>query len=133
MLCCDFLSFPPSPPKAKPLEEKEEEESLPDVSLFKILSINGRQWWLLLLGTLGAMLVGAVFPLFAIIFGEVLGIFALPSNQILGELHPWAAGFLALGVAAAIGQLVKVGPQKHLLLPVNDLTVLFGASLSDPN
>ena len=100
----------------KPLEEQEEEESLPDVSLFKILRVNGDQWWLLLLGMLGAVVVGTVFPVFAIIFGEVLGIFALPANQILGALHPWAGGFLALGVAAAIGQLVKVGDLKALVV-----------------
>ena len=95
--------------KLTPLEEQEEEGSLPDVSLRKILSVNSDQWWLLLFGTLGAMLVGAVFPVFAIVFGEVLRVFALPANQVLGELHPWAGAFLILGMAAAFGLLVKVG------------------------
>ena len=36
--------------------------------------MNAREWWLIILGLGGAAVNGSVFPLFAIVFGEVLGV-----------------------------------------------------------
>lgn len=93
----------------KDLEEAEErEEELPDVSLWRIFSINQKWWWLMALGAAGAMFNGAMFPIFAIIFGEVLEVFSRPSDEVLDGTHLWAGLFLALGTGAAIGILLKV-------------------------
>jgi len=39
-------------------EEGETEDDLPDVSLLQILRANGREWWLIALGVLGAVVMG---------------------------------------------------------------------------
>ena len=36
------------------------------------MALNAKEWWIILLGILGALINGSVFPLFAIIFGEIL-------------------------------------------------------------
>ena len=90
------------------LDPQVETEEKLSVSLFKILRHSASDWWLLLLGLLGALVLGSVYPFFSIVFGEVISVFSLPADQILEETHPWGATFLALGIAAALGILVKV-------------------------
>lgn len=36
--------------------------------------MNAKEWWLIILGLLGAAVNGSVFPLFAIVFGDVLSV-----------------------------------------------------------
>lgn len=85
-----------------------EDEELPKVSILRIWKVNQKLWYLLLLGALGAMLNGAVFPVFAIVFGEILEVFAQPSDEVLAGVHLWAGMFLVLGTASALGILLKV-------------------------
>ena len=92
-------------------EEEEEEEEFPDVSFFRIFKLTARDlwdWWLILIGALGAFINGCSFPFFSIVFGEVLRVFALPADEVLGETHPWGAAFLGLGVVAAVGIFLQV-------------------------
>ena len=60
------------------------------------------------LGVLGAVVNGATFPAFAVIFGEVLEVFSQPAGKVLEATHLWAGLFLVLGTAAAIGLFIKV-------------------------
>ncbi len=78
------------------------------MSILRIFNINRNWWWLVFIGTLGAIFNGAVFPVFAIIFGEVLEVFARPPNEVLDGTHLWAGMFLVLGTGAALGILLKV-------------------------
>ena len=50
-------------------EEKEEEKAMLD-----ILKANKTEWPYILGGVLGAMVQGTVTPLYAIMFGNVLGV-----------------------------------------------------------
>ena len=38
----------------------------------RIMALNAKEWWIILLGILGALINGSIFPIFAIIFGEIL-------------------------------------------------------------
>ena len=67
-----------------------------------------REWWLIILGTLGAMVNGSMFPLFALFFGEVLAVFSRPSDQVFGGIHIWAGLLVLLGVVSAVAQFAKV-------------------------
>ena len=51
---------------------KEYDATIPKVSLWRVMRLNAKEWWLLLLGALGSLLEGATFPVFAIIIGEIL-------------------------------------------------------------
>lgn len=93
------------------LSKKQEEEldkDVPQVSLFRVIKVNAREWWLICLGLFGAALNACTFPTFALLFGEVLRVFALPKDQVLNEIHLFAGLFIMLGVVSAIGHLLKV-------------------------
>ena len=61
------------------------------------------------LGVLGALIMGSAFPIFSIIFGEVLDVLTLPSGEVLASVHPWAAGFIGIGLATGTANFLKVG------------------------
>ena len=89
--------------------EDELEEDLPDVSTWRIMQkLPGRMWVAVLVGLLASVLNGLVFPAFTIIFGEVLGVFTGSSDEILNNIHPWGASFLALGLVLGVSTFIKV-------------------------
>ena len=53
--------------------------------------------------------MGSAFPIFSIIFGEVLDVLTLPSDEVLASVHPWAAGFIGIGLATGTANFLKVG------------------------
>lgn len=73
-----------------------------------MLSHNLKEWWLIALGILGAFIMGSAYPVFSIIFGEILNILILPSNEVLAAIHPWAAGFVGIGLLTGTASFVKV-------------------------
>ena len=56
------------------LEEKE--EVLPKVQLTRILKRNQPEFLYILIGVLASCGIGAVLPVFAVIFGDILGVLA---------------------------------------------------------
>ena len=100
-----------APRVKRQLSKKQEEEldkEVPKVSFFRVIKVNAREWWLICFGLLGAAINACAFPVFAILFGEILSVFALPSDQVLNKIHPFAALFFVLGLMNATGHLLKV-------------------------
>ena len=83
--------------------------SLPSVSWIRVLRINSSHWFVIfILGVAGALVQGIIFPTFAYFFGQVLRVFTLPFNQVLGAIHLWAGMFLVLGFISSIATFAKV-------------------------
>ena len=100
-------SFKKSPQDETIASELPERE--PSISWFRILTTNHPKLLMLfLIGLLGAIVQGTIFPMFAYFFGQVLRVFTLPFNQVLGAVHVWAGTFLILGVASGLATFVKV-------------------------
>ena len=76
--------------------------------MLRVLKANANEWWLICLGLVGSLILGSVFPAFAVFFGEVLEVFTRPADEILDGLHPWAALFLVLGTVSGIAVFLKV-------------------------
>ena len=94
-----------------PVNSKKEEEwdkEIPPVSIGRVIALNSKEWWIILLGLIGAALNGLIYPAFAFLFGEVLAVFAMPSGQILSSIGLWAGLFLVLGTVSGIGVFLKV-------------------------
>ena len=89
-------------------EEKEEEEEEMVVPLGRILRLNSKEWWLLVLGVLGSIVSGCVFPLYAILFGELLMVFLMPVESVLSPSLLLLPYFLALGFGSGVGVFLKV-------------------------
>ena len=56
--------------EAKVVVEKEDY----NISTFRLLKMNAKEWPIILCGCLAAIVVGASFPAFAVLFGEMYGV-----------------------------------------------------------
>ena len=81
----------------------------------RIMKANAPEWWLIGLGLIGSLFLGAMNPLFAVFFGEIIEVFARPASEVLDGLHLWAGLFLAVGFAAAAGTFLKVRKNNNLI------------------
>ena len=80
-----------------------------DFSVFlRVIKTNQKEWWIAILGVIGAIMLGAAFPTFALIFGEILEAFVQPPSLVLPGIHLWAGLFFLLGFLAGLGGFVKV-------------------------
>ena len=73
-----------------------------------MLALNAKEWWVIIIGLLGAIVNGSIWPLFAILFGEVLSVFQAPPELVLDRTHVWGGLFLVLGVISGVGIFFKV-------------------------
>ena len=73
-----------------------------------MMRANAAEWWLIGLGLIGSLFLGAMNPLFAVFFGEIIKVFARPASEVLDGLHLWAGLFLVIGFAAGAGVFLKV-------------------------
>ncbi|KAM8735723.1 ATP-dependent translocase ABCB1 [Acanthopagrus schlegelii] len=79
-------------------DKTEEDEEAPPVSFLKVMRLNSSEWPYILVGTLCAMINGAMQPVFAIIFSKIISVFAEPDQEIVRQ----RATFFAL-MFAGIG------------------------------
>ncbi|XP_061441602.1 ATP-dependent translocase ABCB1 isoform X2 [Rhineura floridana] len=77
-------------------------ENLPPVSFVKIMKLNLSEWPYLLVGTLAALINGGLQPAFAVIFSEIIGIFALSHDIIREKSDMYSLLFLGLGILSFI-------------------------------
>lgn len=54
------------------LQQEEWDKELVNVPLHRVMALNAKEWWIIIIGVLAALAQGSVFPLFAIFFGTVL-------------------------------------------------------------
>ena len=90
-------------------EDEEADKDIPEVSIFRVLKYNAKEWYLILLGTLGSAINGSINPLFAVLFGQIFEAFASSQrNEVINAIHPWAATFIGFGVVSGIAVFFKV-------------------------
>lgn len=92
-------------------KQEEWDKEIPKASFTRLLKANAPEWWLIAIGVLAAMGNGSVFPIYSILFGEVLREFQKPPSDVLDGITPWAATFLALAAGSAIAIFFKVSCQ----------------------
>ncbi|XP_032895781.1 ATP-dependent translocase ABCB1-like [Amblyraja radiata] len=74
------------------------DEDLPNVSFFRVLKMNKKEWPYLLMGTFCAVINGILQPAFAIIFSGIIGVFAhTDKNVVRREATLYSLLFLGLG------------------------------------
>ena len=55
-------------------QKKEEEESLPDPPMTRIMAMNAPDWPYILGGCFCALINGAIQPTFAVVFSEIIAV-----------------------------------------------------------
>ncbi|KAL9256975.1 ABC transporter B family member 11-like protein [Drosera capensis] len=77
-------------------------EKLPEVSLKRLASFNKPEIPVLLLGSVSAIVSGAVFPVFGILLSTVIKVFYEPPHKLRKDSKFWSGMMLVLGVVALI-------------------------------
>ncbi|XP_049777245.1 ATP-dependent translocase ABCB1-like [Schistocerca cancellata] len=94
-----------------PVEVQPEapEEKVPDVGLTTVVRLNAPEWHLLVTGTVAALIAGAAFPLFAVFFGDVLGVLSLPDPEDVRSQANWySVLFFVIAILASTGYFLQI-------------------------
>ncbi len=89
-------------------DQEEWDKDLPQVSMLRVVRLNAKEWWMIVIGAIASMFSGAIFPLFGLVFGEILGVFSLPNDEIVSGVSLYAGLFWVLGFIAGFGFFLKV-------------------------
>uniref|UniRef100_A0A3Q3W723 Uncharacterized protein n=1 Tax=Mola mola TaxID=94237 RepID=A0A3Q3W723_MOLML len=63
----------------------EEDENVPLVSFFNVMRLNASEWPYILVGSICAMINGAMQPAFSILFTEIIVVFAEPDKNVIRQ------------------------------------------------
>uniref|UniRef100_H2ZR96 Bile salt export pump n=1 Tax=Ciona savignyi TaxID=51511 RepID=H2ZR96_CIOSA len=87
-------------------EEEEEEEDIPDVPFGRVISLNKPELFYIIVGCIAAAVNGGIQPCFAILFSEILGVFALtdPASSFAKSGEELTSRLRAMGFKAMLRQ-----------------------------
>ncbi|VEN35825.1 unnamed protein product [Callosobruchus maculatus] len=84
------------------LEEKE------SISLYNVMMMNGKEWPYILIGCVNSTIFGCAMPLFAVIFGDVIGVLANPDDDyVRSETNKTCIYFIVAGVVLAFSTVIQ--------------------------
>eukprot|EP00058_Branchiostoma_floridae_P023304 XP_002608794.1 hypothetical protein BRAFLDRAFT_89659 [Branchiostoma floridae] len=80
-----------------------------EASIGRIAKMNRSEWPYILFGVIGAFINGAIQPIFAVLFSEILNAFAAPggNSQVLDSIMVLALMFLGLGLIALLSNILE--------------------------
>ncbi|KAG7242239.1 hypothetical protein INR49_024285 [Caranx melampygus] len=96
--------------KFKHDEEKteEEEETVPPVSFLEVMRLNTSEWPYILVGTICAVINGAMQPLFAVIFSKIITVFVEPRPEIVRQNSTFfSLMFVAIGAVSFVTMFLQ--------------------------
>ncbi|XP_058047126.1 bile salt export pump [Ahaetulla prasina] len=89
------------------IHEKDEEEVAP-ASVTRILKYNAPEWPYMVLGSLGAGANGAVNPLYALLFSQILGTFSVPDEEEQrAQINGVCLLFVVVGIVSFFTQFLQ--------------------------
>ncbi|XP_062841934.1 ATP-binding cassette, sub-family B (MDR/TAP), member 4 isoform X1 [Trichomycterus rosablanca] len=91
-------------------EDKDpaKEEKVPEVSFFKVLSLNKAEWPYMVVGVLCAIVNGGLQPAFAVIFSKIIAVFAETDENVKRErVNLFSMLFAGIGVASFIALFLQ--------------------------
>ena len=69
--------------------------------------MNYQEWPLMLVGTLASAAMGALMPVFAFLFGEMLGTLSQPADKARQDSVYYAIIFIVVGILAGIAMFLQ--------------------------
>lgn len=91
------------------LEETDiSDEDKHKISFSYLMNLNLKEWPFILTGVIASFVVGASFPIFAILFGEMYGILSDDDPEdIQKQANFYSILFLVLGIATGVGTFMQ--------------------------
>uniref|UniRef100_A0A671WWQ0 ATP-binding cassette, sub-family B (MDR/TAP), member 4 n=1 Tax=Sparus aurata TaxID=8175 RepID=A0A671WWQ0_SPAAU len=85
-----------------------QDDEAPPVSFLKVMRLNSSEWPYILVGTLCAMINGAMQPVFAIIFSKIISVFAEPDQEIVRQRSTFfALMFAGIGAVSFVTMFLQ--------------------------
>ena len=78
------------------------------MSILRLMKSSAPELRVIILGLLGSIVYGAVYPTLSVLYGEVLKVYASPSGEIINRLHLFASLFIVMGVVVGCASFVQV-------------------------
>ncbi|NXE58415.1 ABCBB protein, partial [Calcarius ornatus] len=102
------ITLTPAQEKEKILDESVVEEDAKPVPFTRILKYNASEWPYLVLGSLAAAVNGAVNPLYALLFSQILGTFSiLDEENQKNQINGVCVLFVLVGVLSFFTQFLQ--------------------------
>ncbi|XP_012529625.2 multidrug resistance protein homolog 49 isoform X2 [Monomorium pharaonis] len=90
-------------------EELDEQEKPYDAPMMRIFGLNRPEWPYNLIGCIAAATVGASFPAFAILFGDIYKILNIPDpDETMKEVITLSILFIVVGVLTGLGTFLQM-------------------------
>ncbi|KAJ6660727.1 hypothetical protein lerEdw1_017353 [Lerista edwardsae] len=87
---------------------EEEEEEVQPANIIRILKYNASEWPYMVLGSLGAAVNGAVNPLYALLFSQIIGTFSiLDQEEQISQINGICLFFVLVGVISFFTQFLQ--------------------------
>uniref|UniRef100_A0A9I9DPG3 ABC transporter B family member 19 n=1 Tax=Cucumis melo TaxID=3656 RepID=A0A9I9DPG3_CUCME len=103
------MAEPVTEPKALPEPEKKKEQSLPFHQLFSFA--DKYDWFLMILGSFGAIIHGSSMPVFFLLFGEMVNGFGKNQSnfhKMTAEVSKYALYFVYLGLIVCFSSYAEI-------------------------
>ncbi|CAH2305682.1 bile salt export pump [Pelobates cultripes] len=86
----------------------DDDEGVEPAPVARILKYNAPEWPYMLVGSFGAAVNGAVSPLYALLFSQILGTFSIPDEeQQRNEINGICVLFVAIGAISFLTQFLQ--------------------------
>ncbi|KAJ3025735.1 UNVERIFIED_CONTAM: Multidrug resistance protein 1 [Siphonaria sp. JEL0065] len=91
-------------------KRKEEKERLKrGLPLLRLYGMNSSEWWLLILGSVMSAGNGVVFPLFSLIFSEIINVFGNPDDTARNDgIKFWSIMFVIISCGSFVVNSVSI-------------------------
>ncbi|XP_035228451.1 ATP-dependent translocase ABCB1-like isoform X1 [Stegodyphus dumicola] len=87
-------------------EDEENEKASP--SQMRLLKVSAPEWPYAVVGGISAILMGLHFPLFGVIFGNILGVLALPIDEIPEQRDFFCLLFLLMAITSGVFSFLQI-------------------------
>ncbi|XP_060590153.1 ATP-dependent translocase ABCB1-like isoform X2 [Ruditapes philippinarum] len=89
-------------------DDKEKEEEEVNSGLMRVLKMNASEWWIIALGCVGSIINGGLMPAFAVIFAEILGVFAIQDlDEQTRKVNLYVLLFVALAGVSLVSYFLQ--------------------------
>lgn len=89
--------------------EDAEGDGSPQISVWKVMQWNKTEWPYITAGSVSSLLMGAAMPLFALVFGEIIGVMAHPDDDFVRqEANRYSLYFVITGIVVGIATFLQI-------------------------